>query len=155
MKKAITVVVILVLHFVTACAPAAPTPTPTPQPRATPVEVLATAPEHLAGIWLWEVGEGSYGWGGPYYRWDADGTVWRAADPEITTNRHSARFWFEDGLYHEDEPGRCPGVGVYEVHLEITGGRAVRLRMELHEEGPRFAGCDRRRIYQYAFRRVD
>ena len=61
--------------LVMACAPAAPTPTRTPEPTATPVEVLATEPEHLEDIWF--DGQNEH-----YVRFDADGTVRAAGNPE-------------------------------------------------------------------------
>jgi hypothetical protein len=130
-KKTTTFVVIVVLHLVAACAPGAPTPTRTPEPTATLAELRATSAEHIAGIWLWS-GEvvPPASWGGAYYRWDADGTVWWADDAEMTTNLFSAKFWFEDGLYYEDENPMSEGLGIYEVYLRIQGGRAVILRMK-------------------------
>jgi len=136
-KKAIAVMVMVVLSLVTACTPAAPTPTLPPEPTATPVWVRATKPEHLTGIWRLFMGDWEPPW---YYRWDADGTVWWGKDPEITTNVFSAKFWFEDGLYHEDESPDCDGLGIYEIDLEIQGGRAVRLRFNLIEDGPGLGG---------------
>jgi hypothetical protein len=155
-NKAIAVTAIIALHLVTACASTAPTATSTPQPKATPVEVLATKPEHLEGIWLWwdyrHTMPGSSE-GGPYYRWDADGTVWWADRAEMTGNPFTAKFWFEDGRYHEDENHNCIGTGVYEVYLRIEGGRAIRLRMQLIEDGP---DCGfRRGRYPRGFVRVD
>jgi hypothetical protein len=149
-----TAVLVIVVLLATACAPAAPTPTLTPGPTATPVIVRATKPEHLEGTWLWwdylHTMPGSTE-SGPYYRWDADGTVWWAEDAAITTNLMSAKFWFEDGLYHEDENPLDTGTGVYEVYLRIEGGRATNLRMQIIEDSP----GHRIRTYPRGFTRVD
>lgn len=149
-KKAAAVLVMAVLGLSTACAPAAPPPTQTPQSTTTPVVVRATKPEHLTGIWLLtaEIPNQPYSFGGPYYRWDTDGTVWWAEDAAMTKNLFSAKFWFEDGLYHENESPICEGLGIYEIYLEIEGGRAVLLRMRLIEDGPHEAACSR--VYRYA-----
>ncbi len=125
MKKATAVVVMAVLSLVAACAPAAPTPTPTPEPAPTPVWILASEPEHLEGIWILYFGGVDL-----YHSWDAEGTVWQSRDPKHDTPNMWRRFWFEEGVYYEESPG-CPGIGVYEAHLEIRGGRAVRLRMKV------------------------
>lgn len=135
--KAIAVIVLIVVGLASACAPAAPTPTLTPEPTAAPVIVRATKPEHLTGTWKLYIGQVEPPW---YYRWDTDGTVWWAKDGEITTDVFSAKFWFEDGLYHEDESPSCDGLGIYEIDLEIQGGRAVRLRFNLIEDGPGMGG---------------
>ena len=149
------VVVILVLSLVAACAPAAPTPTRTPEPIATPIWLLVSKPAQLEGIWLWtEPIPFDRSFGGGYYRWDADGTVWWANDADMAANLFSAKFWFEDGLYYEDESPICPGIGVYKLHLAVEGGRAVRLRMQLIEE--RGGWCSRINRYENkTWRRVD
>jgi hypothetical protein len=153
-KKATVVLLMLVLSLVAACAPAAPAPTRTPEP--TPVEVLATKPEHLEGIWQLGGDVGfSPTWGGRYYRWDADGTVWWAEDPEVTTNLFSAQYWFEDGLYYEGESQVCIRTGSYEAYLEIQEGRAVRLRLQVIDDADVLEDCTRRLRYASSFRRVD
>lgn len=77
-----------------------------------------------------------------YYRWDVDGTVWMARDAQMTRNLFSAKFWFEDGLYYEDEGPACNNTLVYEIYLRIEGGRAVGLRMEYVDQfGPSAEGC--------------
>ena len=152
LKKAIAVMVIVVLHLVAACAPAAPTPTPTPEPRPTPVEVLATKPEHLAGLWLAPptlLGDHA----SLYFRFEADGTVkWDATSENLDQNPwHEGRFWFEQGVYYEDSLG-C--VGSYHAYLEIEGGRAVGLRFEEIED--RHPHCQERRMSRLVkFERVD
>jgi hypothetical protein len=156
-KKATAAFVMLVLSLVAACAPAAPTPTRTPEPAATPAEVLATKAEHLAGIWRLGGEEVWFSptYGGRYYRWDLDGTVWWAEDPEMTTTLFSASYWFEDGAYHEGESEVCFSAGSYEAYLIIEGGRAVRLRLQVIEDGFSLEGCPRRSRYASSFRRVD
>jgi hypothetical protein len=154
-KKAVAVSTVVVLSLVTACG-ASPTPTRTPEATATPVELRATKPEHLAGVWLLAaIHIPSPTFGGAYYRWDPDGTVWWAEDAEIATNLMSARFWFEDGLYYEEESPICDGIGVYEVHLGIQGGRAVRLRMTRINDGSPVDDCRRAERYGWYFFRVD
>jgi hypothetical protein len=120
-KKAVAITVIVVLQLVAACAPAAPTPTRTPEPTATPVEVRATKPEHLAGIWFD---------GASYQRYEADGSLTIAESIENLDSDYimTGRFWFEDGKYYE-EPPICLGVFAYEAYLRIEEGRAVRIRM--------------------------
>jgi hypothetical protein len=155
-RKATVVVMMTALSLATACGPAAPTPTRAPEPTATPAEVRATKPEHLAGIWQLggEVGF-SPTWGGRYYRWDPDGTVWWAEDPEMATNLFSASYWFEDGVYYEGESQVCLRTGSYEAYLEIQDGRAVRLRLRLIDEADVLEDCTRRVRYAASFRRVD
>ena len=144
MKRATVLLVMLVLGLVTACSPAAPTPTPEPTP--TPADVLATKPEHLAGIWL--DGEAQQ-----YQRWDADGTIWGARNLEDLRENPEfvGRFWFEDGLYHEDEGLWCDGIGVYRVYLRIRGGRADRLYTKVVKD----PCLDRRIAYARPVSRVD
>jgi hypothetical protein len=125
-KKATAVYVMLVLSLVTACGLAAPTATP--EPAATPVEVLATKPEDLAGIWF----DGAW-----YHRFDADGTIKTVEsidhfdDPNY---RLLGVFWFEDGMYYERH-AFCVGNYAYDIYLRMEEGRPVRLRMTLIEEG--------------------
>ncbi len=124
--RVIAVFVMLVLSLVTACGPTAPTRTP--GPAATPVEVLATKPEDLAGIWF----DGAW-----YHRFEADGaikTVESIDDFDDPNYRLLGFFWFEDGTYYEQN-AFCLGIYAYDIHLEIEKGRAVRLRMTLLEEG--------------------
>jgi hypothetical protein len=156
-KKIAAILVMAVLHLVVACAPAAPTPTRTPKPTPTPAEVRATKAEHLAGIWRLGGGEGNFTptYGGRYYRWDADGTVWWAHDAEMTTTVFSASYWFEDGLYHEGESAVCLSAGCYEAYLVIEEGRGVRLRLQVINDGFAIDGCPRRSRYAAPFRRVD
>jgi hypothetical protein len=156
-KRAVAIVVmVVVLTVAAACAPSAPAATRTPQPTPTPVEVLATKPEHLAGIWrLGGGGAESLTYGGRYYRWAPDGTVWWAEDAEMTTNLFSARFWFEDGVYYEGRSQVCYRTGSYEVYLEIEGGRAVRLRLQVIDDGFAIEDCTRRSRYASPFLRVD
>ncbi|UCC75880.1 MAG: WD40 repeat domain-containing protein, partial [Anaerolineales bacterium] len=107
--------------------PSAPALAGAPQPTPTPVEILVTKPEHLAGIWFNPIGER---WGqGPYYRFDADRTVKRGFTLEALQENPfiEGRFWFEDGVYYE-EGQVCSPVGSYRVYLESEGGRAVGLR---------------------------
>jgi hypothetical protein len=126
--KATAVFVIAVLSLVTACRPAARTATPIPEPTGTPVEVLATKPEDLAGIWF----DGAW-----YHQFEADGTIKTVEsidefdDPNY---RLLGVFWFEDGTYYEQN-AFCVGIYAYDVYLQIVEGRAVRLRMTLIEEG--------------------
>jgi hypothetical protein len=145
-NKAIAVIVIVVLCAVAACTPAAPTPTPTPEPTPTEVEVLATKPEHLEGVWLDAEAQ-------QYQRWDADGTIRGARNAEDLDKESSfvGLFWFEEGMYYEDSPVWCEGIGVYRVYLRIEAGRAVRLRTELVEDP-----CpDRRTAYRRPVVRAD
>jgi hypothetical protein len=126
-RRATVVVAIAMLSVVTACTTAAPTPTPEPTP--TPVEILATKPEHLAGLWFNSLGER---WGkGPYYRFEADGTVKRASTLEDLQENPfiEGKFWFEDGVYYE-EGQMCFPIASYRVYLRSEGGRAVGLRFE-------------------------
>jgi hypothetical protein len=118
----------VVISFATACAPSAPTPTPIPEPTATPVEVLATKPEHLDGVWY---NPESWRGAGVYYRYEAVGTLfWETALEELDASpRLRGRFWFEDGVYYQ-ECDTCFPIGSYRAYLEIEGGRAVALRFE-------------------------
>jgi hypothetical protein len=145
-KGSTAVFVIAVLSLVTACAPAAPTPTRTPQPTGTPVEVLATKAEHLEGIWLDAEAQ-------QYQQWDLDGTISGARSVEDLDKESSfvGRFWFEEGIYHEDSPVWCVGIGAYKVYLRIEAGRAVGLRTELVEDPCR----DRSVSYRRPLVRVD
>ena len=156
MKKAVAITVIILLHLVAACTPAAPAPTRTPEPTPTPVEVRATQPEHMAGIWRLggEVGFGPT-YGGRYYRWDPEGTVWWAEDAEMTANLFSARYWFEDGVYYEEASQVCIRTGSYEAYLQIQEGRAVRLRLQLIDDALAIEDCTRRIRYGGSFLRVD
>jgi hypothetical protein len=156
-KRAIVAYAVVVFYLVAACAPASPTPTATPQPTATPVEVEATQPEHLEGIWRLGGGEALFSptYGGRYYRWDLDGTVWWAEDQEMTTTLFSAIYWFEDALYYEGQSPVCLDVGSYEAYLVIQGGRAVRLRLQVIEDGTSLEGCPRRARYAASFVRMD
>jgi hypothetical protein len=124
-KKATVVFVMLVLSLVTACAPAAPTPTLGPA-RPTPVEVLATKPEHLASLWFD---------GASYQRYEPDGTITVAESIENLDSDYvmTGRFWFKDGIYYE-EPPVCMSLLVYEAYLQIEEGRAVRARLTIIEE---------------------
>jgi hypothetical protein len=152
-EKAASVFVMAVLTLVAACAPAAPTPTPTPEPMPTPVEVLATKPEHLAGTWLNPLGE-HWGLGGPYYQFDADGTIRRAETKEgLQSPFVAGSFWFEGGVYYE-EGFVCEPIGTYRVYLDIAEGRAVGLRFE--EIDDRDGNCwERSRVRSARFTRVD
>ena len=153
--KAAAVLAMLALGLMTACAVEPATPTRAPEPTATPAEVLATKPEHLAGIWRLGGNIESKTFGGRYYRWDPDGTVWWAEDPEMTTTLFSASYWFEDGVYYEGESPVCLRVGSYQVYLAIEGGRAVRLRMQVVEDGFSLDDCPRRMRYAASFVRLD
>ena len=156
MKKAAAALAMLALSLVTACTAAPPTPTRAPEPTATPAEVKATKPEHLAGIWQLGGAVGfSPTWGGRYYRWDPDGTVWWAEDAEMSTNLFSAEYWFEDGIYCEGESQVCIRTGSYEAYLEIEAGRAVRLRLQLVDDADVLEDCTRRLRYASSFRRVE
>jgi hypothetical protein len=143
-RRATVVVAIAMLSVVTACTTAAPTPTPEPTP--TPVEILATKPEHLAGIWF-------DGQAQQYQQWDADGTIKGARDAEDLDQESSfvGTFWFEEGVYYEDSPIWCVEMGAYKVYLRIEAGKAVGLRMELVED----PCLDRRQAYRRRMVRVD
>lgn len=156
MKKAAAALAVFALSLVTACTAAPATPTQSPEPTATLVEVKATKPEHLVGIWRLggNVGIGPT-YGGRYYRWGPDGTVWWAEDPEMTTNLRSANYWFEEGVYYEGESPACLSTGSYEVYLQIEAGRAVRLRLHVVEDGSAIDGCMRRSRYASPVLRVD
>ena len=127
-KKAFAVIVIVVLCLVAACGPSAPapTPTPTPEPAPTPAWVLATKPEHLAGIWFVQDLLS-----GRYVLIEADGTVWHELTRDLVEEHpiFDGRFWFEDGVYYQ-EGHSCNPIGSYRAYLEIEGGRAVGLRFE-------------------------
>ena len=146
-KKVIAVIVVVVLllvSIVTACSPAAPTPTPTFEPTDALVEVRATKPEHLAGIWF--IPAGRPGETAMYFRWEADGTATRAPSLEQLEENPDidGRFWFEDGVYYVADDPNCEGVGAYEVYLRIQGGRAVALRTKVIEESD--PSCPERRL---------
>lgn len=117
-KKATAVVVFLSL--LTACARAVPTPTQTPEPTPTPYVVLATEPEHVAGVWGTR-----NGW---YIRYLPDGTTryGRALALLDTTPESEGRFWFEGTVFHE-ESADCAPIAAYEIRLDIQGRRVVRL----------------------------
>jgi hypothetical protein len=134
-KRAIAVIVFVVLHLVAACAPAAPAPTRTPEPTATPVEVLATKSEHLAGLWFNPAGASGRGL---YYRFEAHGTVsWAYTLEDLRENpKVEGRFWFEGGIYYE-EGQICVPIGSYRVYLDIDEGRAVGLRFEEIDDSDR------------------
>ena len=154
-RRPTAALVMLVLTLGTACAPVAPTPTQGPQPTAASAEVQATKPEHMAGVWRLGGDADSQTYGGRYYRWDADGTVWWAEDREMTTNLFSASYWFEDGVYYEGQSQVCYRTGLYEVYLEIEGGRAVRLRLQVIDDGYAIDDCTRRSRYASSLLRVD
>jgi WD40 repeat protein len=134
--------------------PAAAALAPAPEATATPGEILASKPEHLAGIWFNPIGE-TWGTGGPYFRFEADGTVKRGDTfDELQGNPFiDGRFWFEDGVYYEEGP-LCLPLGSYRVYLESEEGRAVRLRFEeIDDSDP---SCDERSMVRQAqFVRVD
>jgi hypothetical protein len=140
--RRISVLWLLASILLVACA-SQPAPTPTREPTATPVEVLATKPEHLAGLWFSPrravVGPGLY------HRFEADGTIrWEYSREELEehpTNR--GRFWFEDGVYYE-EGDTCFPIGSYRAYLEIEGGRAVGLRFEEVDDSD--PSCSERRL---------
>jgi hypothetical protein len=149
-KKATAVFVMLVLSLAAACAPTAPTPTPTREPTPAPVEVLATKPEHLAGIWAVEAQLGGRGF--RHYRFEADGTISYQRVYE-DFQLFGGRFWFEDGVYYEESED-CFPIGSYRAYLEIEGGRAVRLRFEVIDDWDQ--SCTERRLWRTApYRRVD
>jgi hypothetical protein len=129
LNKPTTVFAIAVLSLAAACTGAAPTPTRTPEPTPTPAVVLATKPEHLAGIWL----NRATPYGNPprYYRFEADGTVKSGESlEELQENPFiDGRFWFEGGVYYE-EGQYCVPIGSYQAFLDIEEGRAVALRFE-------------------------
>ena len=150
-KKATAVLAMVVLGFAMACAPSVPTPTPTREPTPTPVEVLATKPEHLAGLWF------NSPLLGPvlYHQFEEDGTIWFEYSREELEehSRVRGRFWFEDGVYYE-EGDACFPIGSYWAYLEIEGGRAVRLRFEVIDDWDR--SCTDRRLWRTApYGRVD
>jgi len=128
-RRVTAVVVTGVLSLAASCAPAAPTLTPTPESTPTPIWVLATKPEHLAGIWFNLYYTAVIG-RGVYYRFEPEGTIYWAYTLEDLQKKPDlqARFWFEDGVYYEE--GYCVPVGSYRAYLEIEGGRAVGLRFE-------------------------
>jgi hypothetical protein len=140
--------VAIALSLVAACATAAPTPTPTPEPTPTPGWVLATKPEHLAGLWsTWYVHSR---W---YHRFEKDGTTCSKTEEFEQCPEHASRFWFEDGVYYEEDRG-CDPIGSYRVYLQIEGGRALRLRFEeIDDSDP--SCLERREIRSTAYSRVD
>jgi hypothetical protein len=67
--------------------------------------------------------------------------------------KYEGRFWFEDGVYHEDSM-TCVPTGSYRVYLEIVGVQAVALRLEVVE--PPHEDCyERRRDKGARWARVD
>jgi hypothetical protein len=145
---------LLVLSIVAACAPAAPTPTQTPPPTATPVRVLATKPEHIAGTWFNPVGVG-HGEGGLYYRFELDGTVmWDETLEGLDgTPLMAEEYWFEDGVYYEGG-NYCVTIGSYRAYLDIEEGRAAALRFEMIDDSDQ--SCwERIRAMKARFVRVD
>jgi hypothetical protein len=150
-KKAIAVVVIVVLHLVAACAPRAPTPTPTPEPTPTPVWVLASKPEHLAGLWH---SVGGLEPSRQCYRFETDGIIrWESSEGLKEPSEVRGRFWFEDGVYYQ-ECDTCFAIGSYRAYLEIEEGRAVGLRFEeIDDSDP---SCfERRNRMTQKYHRVD
>ena len=146
-KRVAAWTVLVALGLVSTCAPAAPTPTATPQPTATPVEVLATMPEHLEGTWYD---------GASWFRFEANGTVYGGESLEQLDNpdyRFEGKFWFEDGLYHE-ENSICAGIYIYEAALRIEEGRAVSARMT-EVDVPDHTCPDRRLRRLWKLERVD
>jgi hypothetical protein len=148
------VLVMLMLTLVAACSPAAPTPTRTLEPTATPVWVLATKPEHLAGIWFnayWASTTAR----GVYYRFEPEGTIYWAYTLEDLQEKpdFQARFWFEDGVYYE-EGYYCVPIGSYRAYLEIEEGRAVGLRFEEIDDSDRLC-FERRYEKRLKYERVD
>jgi hypothetical protein len=146
-RAAAVIAVVVVLTAAVACTPSAPTTTPTPEPTATPVEVLATKPEHVAGTWFD---------GASWFRFGADGTVHGGESLEQLDNpdfRFEGRFWFEDGLYHE-ENSICAGIYIYEASLLIQEGQAVRIRMK-EVDVPDHTCPDRRLRRLWRLERVD
>ncbi len=145
MKNTAATLLVLLLSLAGACAPASPTPTPTPEPKPTPVEVLATKPEHLAGLWsTWYV---RMRW---YHRFEKDGRTCRKDQEFEECGEYADRFWFEDGVYYESG---C-AVGSYRVYLKIEGARAVRLRFEeIDDSDP--SCLTRREIRSTKYSRVD
>jgi len=153
--RVMAVSVVAVLGLVAACAHTAPTQTRAPQPRATPVEVLATKPEHLAGIWINPAG-GVWGIGGPYFQFNADGIIKRAETAEGLQEEPymEGNFWIEDGVYYEEGP-YCEPIASYRVYLEIEEGRAVGLRFEEIDDPDEDCGTERSRVRKARFTRVD
>jgi hypothetical protein len=125
-RRATAVFVMALLGLVAACTPAAPTPTQTPEPTPTRAWILATKPEHLAGLWYARGSLGSF-----YTRFEPDGTMKWEVQREGPTRptRPRARFWFEDGVYYQHGDS-CDPIGSYRAYLEIEEGQAVRLRFE-------------------------
>jgi hypothetical protein len=146
-KRALAVSVILAFGLVTACAPAPPTPTPTPEPTATPAEVLATKPEHIAGIWS--------AWNEWYIRYSPDGTTKysRALGLLDTLPEGQGEFWFEGEVFREESPD-CEAIAAYEIRLDIREGRVVRLLFETIED-PYPACHTRTERYRRPLYRVD
>jgi hypothetical protein len=136
-KKATAVVVMAVLSLATGCSASAPTRTPTPEPTLTPVWVLATKPEHLAGVWFNARGEVFAG-EGEYYRFETAGSIKAAATlQQLQENPYiQGTFWFEDGVYYE-EGQLCLPIGSYRAYLDIEEGRAIRLRFEEIDDSDR------------------
>jgi hypothetical protein len=147
-KRTTTVLAIVALSIVSACAPPAPTPTRTLEPTGTPVEVLATKCEHLAGVWFNPQRESRTG-RGVYYRFEADGSIYWAYTPEDLQRNPDVegRFWFEDGVYYE-EGYICLPIGSYRAYLEIKEGRAVGLRFEEVDDSDRscFERSDEKKV---------
>jgi hypothetical protein len=151
--KTEAVVVVVVVSLVAACARTVPTPTPTPEPTPTPVWVLATKPEHLAGLWFNGAG-GPAGQTGLYQRFEADGTIrYGLSLKQLEEFGDRGRFWFEDGVYYE-ETDMCFPIGSYWAYLEVEGARAVGLRFEEIEDSD--PSCSARRsTYRSDFLRVE
>ena len=146
MREAAAVVMCVVLSVAAGCGASAPTPTRTPAPRSTPVEMRATEPEHLEGIWF-------DGQGQRYVRFDSDGTVRAAANPEDLDTESSVAmtYWFEEGLHYVGPGLYWQGIGVYKGYLRIQDGRALLLRWECVED----PDLERRRVYAVTLVRKD
>jgi hypothetical protein len=90
-----------------------------------------------------------------YHRFEADGTTcWKYSREELEEHpRVRGRFWFEDGVYYEED-STCFPIGSYRAYLEIEGGRAVGLRFEeIDDSDP---SCSDRRLRRAGkYTRVD
>jgi hypothetical protein len=92
---------------------------------------------------------------GPYYRFQADGTIWSAGTREDLRDNPWAEgaFWFDDGTYYE-EGQICEPIGIYRVFLQVQETRAIGLRFEEIDDSDR--SCHERRYSrQTVFARVD
>jgi hypothetical protein len=128
---------VLVL-VVVGCRAAAPTLTPTPNPTA-PVEILASGPVDVMGVWLvpltagagqahLEFGQDSYTIKGISV--NAKGVMIASGSYEVAGGE--LRWAEGDCITTKGEVVRC--VGVYQAYVVRRGGKSVQLRLKTVED---------------------